>query len=512
MPRPARAVPSLLVALPLVALLAACSAPRAIDRPLLDLRNPNLSTAARLEAVDVAEREVDAGTLDPRLARAAYKDLAWAASAPEALRLRLLEAILADGSADAEADSRTLVALMLPNEQSRRVTGLLAVTAASRGWTEATPGLIRSFAKPAVGVPDEERVERAALLLLHEGRTIEEILYEAFLDPRTDELPGADQLGLAERVRRDAWTLLSRFDPGGERRRELIENAGGGGAMVEDLRAGLRRFGVVPDTAAELEWLAAVLRRETNAPWRAEVESAIASVAPPRQQGLALRHLEPVRWAARHRPGWLGLDRDELAAMLLDRAADRPLNRRTAEVDGRRARPSERIEEWAPRLPWGDALAVLVVDEALHDPLTQQRIFSFVELDYRDESTEYGGVIESLDLATDASADRDRRDGALFRPVLFPPRTRDRGDDGRFIASDDLFAYSDRALAHFHQQVQERRHGKFAGPSGGDLAYAANTGRACVVITSLDEGRLAVDAYLPGGEIIDLGEIRAAGR
>lgn len=77
----------------------------------------------------------------------------------------------------------------------------------------------------------------------------------------------------------------------------------------------------------------------------------------------------------------------------------------------------------------------------------------------------------------------------------------------KFIASEDLIASSDLALSHYHFHVQKVQNREYAGPSEGDLDYAARLGRVCVVLTSLSEGVLNADAYFPGGYVIDLGEI-----
>ena len=64
-------------------------------------------------------------------------------------------------------------------------------------------------------------------------------------------------------------------------------------------------------------------------------------------------------------------------------------------------------------------------------------MFAHVEIDREDYTTEYGGVIES---------GLDSNGAAGFRAVLFRPRARDRKGDNQFVASEDLIAYSDRAL------------------------------------------------------------------
>jgi hypothetical protein len=77
-----------------------------------------------------------------------------------------------------------------------------------------------------------------------------------------------------------------------------------------------------------------------------------------------------------------------------------------------------------------------------------------------------------------------------------------------FVASLDMIRQSDRALAHFHQQVQ-RLNGddRFAGPSAGDHRLRG-TQRAYVRgLTSVGRDEINVDVYQPNGVVIDLGTI-----
>jgi hypothetical protein len=51
--------------------------------------------------------------------------------------------------------------------------------------------------------------------------------------------------------------------------------------------------------------------------------------------------------------------------------------------------------------------------------------------------------------------------------------------------------------------------GRLAGPSDGDILYAADSGRTCLVFTSVASDTLNVDLYTPNGAVIDLGMIVA---
>ncbi len=473
--------------------------------PLLDLRNPNLFTAERSDAARTAWAEVRAGVRDRARTRSAFKDLAWSQQTPDELRLTVLELLVRDDDPAGTADSKRLVGLMLPAEPSLAAQAMLASAAAERGWVDLTPAIVRSWGREIPHIDDADRVERAALAQLHPGKDVERVVFDVFLDPAGVGVGASDaaSLRLNDRTRSDAWALLSRLDPEGVRRLNALQSASprdpDSARLVSGLLTAWRELSVLPETAMELEWLAR-LRGETtetaaqeNASWWAETRAGVQRLGQVQRDGLELRHLEPVRWASLHRPGWLVASRSELLSELDAALAGRERFARTADMNPQRPASKERLRDWDDRLSWGDALAILVVDEGLRMPGVAGALFGHVGADREDTTTEYGGVLEFTD------------DGA--RVVLFPPRARDRQDDNRFVASADMVRYSDRSLAHYHMHVQGTRYAKFAGPSDGDLLYARISGRSSVVFTSLGADMLNVDFYQGTGAVIDLGVI-----
>lgn len=489
---------------------------RASGDPLLDLRNPNLSERDRSEAATVAWGEVTGGVRDRERTRAALKDLAWSQQTPVRLRLSTLDLLTSDPDPAGQADSKRMVSLMLPSEPSRAVVALLSDRTAAQGWTELTPALVRSAARELEPIDDPDRPERRALLALHPGRSLEEVVFGVFLDPTGGPAgEAAGSLRLADRARSAAWELLGEIDPTGARSRELLRtvspgsitgpHAGETRRVLGDLDACASDLACLPGSAMELEWLLR-LRGATdegtaasNSAWWGEAARAVARLGPAQREGLALRHAEPVRWASIHRPAWAAMSRAELLSTLEQRLDGRARHMRTAEMGPQRPAAKERLRDWDSSIAWGDALAILVIDEALRRPDLGRRLWQQVEVDRRDETTEYGGVIEAV-----GSPDPD-----AFRLVLFRPRARDRTDDQRFVASDDLIAYADRSVAVFHQHVQKARNARYAGPSDGDLDHARRSGRSCLVFTSINADHLNADYYQPNGAVIDLGDIRA---
>ncbi len=471
---------------------------------MLDTRNPELKVSRRVEAADIAWSSSFDDPEVHRKARAVFKSLVWSTETPRPLRLALVDKLLTDETPEGSADSRRFTTLRLPTEPDRAVVGMMALAAARNGWTEVSPSLVRRLAEPIRGIPDGERVEARALGALHPGEPLDRIVFDIFTNPGVSDTPR--ELDWASRVRADAWALLSRLDPEGDIRRSLIHDPGpaalsSAGPLLNDLRAAVDDLGVVPDSAAELEWISA-LRDPDDArsrAWWNESASIVARLGPGQREHLHLRHIEPIRLAAHKSPKLLTMSRDDLLGLLRRRLGDRPHHRRTAELDGIRKETSERLDAWADRMSWGDALTVLMIDDAVRSPGVVSALFQQVALDRQDTKTEYGGVIEAV-------SGPDGRPGA-YRVVLFPPRTRDRVNDERFIASHDMIRYADRALAQYHLHVQRPRNTEYAGPSGGDLRNARMSGRNSVVFTSLSRTRLGVDYYQPDGVVLDLGEL-----
>ena len=213
---------------------------------------------------------------------------------------------------------------------------------------------------------------------------------------------------------------------------------------------------------------------------------------------IALGHIEAVRWASLHRPEWLRASREWLLDQLAERISGRQIYSRTKSVEGLANANAERLATSRDMLGWGDALVLLVVDEAIADPGVIASLFEIADKDHDDTSSEHGGMLW---------ADADG-----FHAQHFPPRGSPTPDDRRFVAPREMIDYSGAALAHFHFHITDWRNRDYAGPSPADYDYAARFGRACVVFTGLSRGLLNADVYFPTDAVVDLGEVRAPGR
>lgn len=500
--------------------LSGCAAtPEAdLDTALVRLRDPQLGVTRRVDAAREAVDAAEAGVVPASEVWGSLKSLAWSERTPRPLRRKAVELLVGDGVETDEDEVRSFARLRLPTEPDRVVVALLSGAAASNGWTECSTALVRRLSVNDVEGDPNRRVEAAALTTLFPNRPLEATVFEVFLDPDT---PAADDAARwRASVRGEVWELLGRLDRDASVRARLLSTEPGDDIpddaipVLACLRRGVRELGVVPDTAAELAWLERLCDGDSaNRRWWGEVTSALSGVPLGRRLGLGLRHLEPLRWASNHEPELLDATRDDLLDRLRTRLDGREFQSRTAQMTGSsRARSRERLSDWEDDLLWADLLAASVVDRSLEQPEVREQMFRFVALDRQDVGTEYGGVIEAVDTVPAGSPgliglDTDR---VRFRAVLFPPRSRDRGNDEVFIASVDMIRQSDRSLVHFHQQVQRENNDRFAGPSDGDLAYAKRSGRTCLVFTSVGDAELNVDLYQPNGVVIDLGSIRPA--
>jgi hypothetical protein len=480
-------------------LAAGCAQQRERSDPLTDLRNPRLGESRRVEAIARAWREAEAGNLDKLTVRDDLKTIAWGAAYPRSMRMAALRAVLND--TQYEADTRNMVRLMLPRESDPEVVGLLSETTAQRGWVDVTPSLVRSLSRVWADVKDAERPEYRAISRLYKERSVPLVVYDVFLNPPKEE--PAFGMVPTERLRADAWDVLSRLDVDGRLRARLIREGDEVPGPVIDMRSALQDLRTLPLTGEELRWLTSLRDRgdSRKIAWWGQTSSAVASLGPAQSTKLELRHMEPIRWASQHRPEWLHASREQLLTELREQLHARPVYRRSrAERDRIPPRP-ERLADSEAHLSWADALSILVIDEALKDPVVRRTLFAQAAMDRDDTTAEYGGLLRG---------DADTRAGVTspFSVVLYPPRPGTRLGDDQFVASTDMIAQSDHALAHYHFHVQTVRNSEYAGPSPNDLAYAARHGRNCLVFTSVRPGVLNADYYQPDSIVIDLGEIR----
>lgn len=480
------------IAIAAAMVLAGCAGtPEPPSDPLVVITDREAHVNERTRALQDAENAILAGTLSADALRPELKNLLWDITAPIQLRVAAYQSLLTDQSDENLDDVRRFSALRVPTEPTAELVTEICNAAIQFGWTDITSALIRSYARPAKDTADAERPERAALESLHPDVTIERLAFDVFVDPQVVEGDNADDR--RERARADAWSLLARLDSDGIDRLAWIREAEAGpSAQVVQWCA--LELHTIPITGLELRQLdRMVASRGEPGGWWEQAGQAVDALPEDRRSSLRIRHLEPIRWAAEHRPELLAQSRDELLGVLRSMDASRRHHRRInyASTQG----PTrDRLKEWEDELSWADMVMLLVIDDALRRPRTIEMLFGQAQMDQADKTTELGGVLEATD------------DGFVAR--LYPPRPRSRLGDRQFIASEDMIVESTFSMAHYHFHVQQDRNVRYAGPSQGDQVYATEHGRNCVILTSIREGVLGIDVVMPNDVTIDLGELR----
>jgi hypothetical protein len=508
---PKHLLSALLLMLPLLAASPGCSssASAKIERePLTVLRNPQRPERERAAAIDAAWTQAQRSPEDKATVRASFKDLVWSNSVPFEMRQKMYRYLANDPDPKGVADTEKLTRLMLPREPSRAMVAVLSDTAAAKGWKDCIPALIRSYSRPVPLVKDDERSEKIALVKLSSNQPLVQTVFEIFLNP-PEEDPNSPA-DFRERTRADAFDVLGKLDVSGEYRKRLLEDpalAGSGDSVVALMRRCLADLKVVPITGEELRWLVRLADKKNaaNDAWWSECTRVVAQLPPEKLEGLHLRHIEVLRFAATYETALFNEGKAELLSDLRRLVAARKTVQRSNEAQGTVKAAREQIEVWEGRLAWADLLTMHVLDRAIRKPAFLERLFVYVAMDRDDRTTEYGGVITTIGNVGDGKS--AGREAGQIVAWLFPPRPGQRQSDREFVASEEMILSSDRSLAHFHFHVDRPRNADVAGPSGADLEYAARSGRTCVVFTSISTDELDVDYFQPDGVVIDLGTV-----
>lgn len=482
---------------------------KAITRePLTVLRNPQQSPAEREKAIDVAWQQALKNPEDMKSVRATFKDMTWSAQLPLEMRAKMYRYLASDPNPAAVADTQRMTRLMLPREPDRGMVAVLSQNAADKGWKDCIPALIRSYSRVTPKVPDRDRSEKLALVILSGETPLVQTVFEVFLDP-PEEDPDSPA-DFKERTRADAYDVLGKLDTTGEYRKKLLEDpslAASKSQIVELLRKALAELRVIPITGDELRWLQRLgdPKNTRNAEWWQQCAGIVAQLPPDKLEGLRLRHLEPIRVAATYQQDIFKRDRAQLLSDLAPTIAGRKTPQRSDEDQGLTKAAKEQFDGWQERYSWGDLVTMHVLDRGVRTKEFSERIFMYASMDREDKTTEYGGGILTLHNIGDGRATSNSPGDIVA--WLFPPRPGQRQGDNEFVASEEMILQSDRALAQFHFHVQRVRNADVAGPSAADLAYSRRSGRACLVFTSIAADEMDVDYYQPDGIVVDLGTI-----
>ena len=406
------------------------------------------------------------------------------------IRLAAINALLEDE--EGLDDTANMLRLLLPTEPSHEIIAAIGDVSAERGWTEVASGFVRRWSKVEPSIVDEERTERIALEKLYPDRPVEDVVFDVFMDRELLSPSMTDDPTRRARHRYEAWALLRRIDQDGTRTLALLRSTAVDPSddLVADLRAAATDLGVVPETRSEVEWLRRV--RADASVW-SRWTTAASGLTSEQRVGLRQRHLPVLAHLRDTGSPLLQTTRSQALDDIASTLAGRKVHTRDRGNSGGSVR-DESLRRWGNELVWADAVTILVATSMVEHDGVREALFAQAERDRGDSSTEYGGVL-AFDDAGKAVA------------MSFPPRAVQRRGDRQFVASPDMMLSSDDAPFHYHFHAQEYRNGKYAGPSGGDLTYANEHGRSCLVFTFVSSDAFGVDYYQPGGATIDLGEL-----
>ena len=403
---------------------------------------------------------------DALIAEAA--SLAWNPGTPVELRLKLIDFLAEhDESRFSHRARRSVV-----RERDWQAVSSVFNYAAERGWSGFERAALHRLAEPSTRYTHAERPERLWLAEAT-GRPPQDVAFEVFGGWDADAT-------LSDRVA--AWVALGRMvDPA--TRDNLLGFAMG--SPAEELQAASQHVDVLPDTKAQV-----LILLQLSEPIHADLWTAASQtpLSDAQRQGLALRHLP----AATQYRGQIPPDHAALAATLAGRLDHSPVERRESRALD--ADYSEAFADHRNDLAWGDLATIALLLGSLDQAGIAQLLFTVADLDRLDDSTELGGLLLIQD------------HGQRLEFRSYPPMFR--GNDTRYVASDDLLADLPRALAHVHFHASANRNPEHAGPGQGDLAFARRFGVNAVVFTRLDRDTLNADFYTPDGTVIDLGVIR----
>lgn len=476
--------------------LAACgsSVPKDAIRVFDD---PNATSNDKLAALEAANRQASESPAQAAQFRESLQKILWNTQQPPALRRAVAKQLLGATTPETMDDTAAQFAALVAREPDPELIAIAGAWAAQQGRREFVGPLIRA----AAFTPASTESVIGSLEKLTGSSDLSGVLFSQVLDPSVPENQRTSALDYERRVQHDAWTLLSRIDPGAERRRALIASGSTshpkGTVLLDALRTTAPALRVMPSTGEELQWLVTISQSADRA-WVESVREAVAKV--PAGTMLALRNLEPVRWAASNRAQWLTASREDLLSIARERLSGRDLRTRPWKQPVKPYR--EQFDAAAPMLAWGDVLTLLVVDECVRQAPNRSVLADQIRIDRDDRTTEFGGLLMSAEA------------GGAPQFVVYPPRSAQRRSDVEFVASEEMITDSRTrpgVLAHYHFHAQADQNDENAGPSLGDVIYADRFGAACLVFTSVRGGKLNVDYYQPGPRVtpivIDLGTI-----
>lgn len=443
--------------------LAGCQ-PRPIDAPLETALDPGASSARRARAV----------TLVPSDTAFDLMPLVLSSRHPIQVRAAALDRLV---NADADRFWPGLTT-RIQSIHDWPMLILLADRAARDHRADAVPALVLSWSRPSTRYGDDARPERAAIASLSPDVDITHALWAVFA--------GDGAWEASRRTSEAAWAVLCRLGSREQLLAGLSDHRDPFG-LSGMLRTAGPAIDLLPADREGLARLRAVTTQSTPEDWarRANLKQS-QDVGP---ATLALRHLPVIDRLEPGKNQPTHTQRLDNLRQRLRRA--RHASRGEGDTGNSNIRSTpDRLADHADALGWADLLVLESLLDAMQNNALTASLFEQAERDRQDTTTEHGGVLTWS------------REGRIIAQDYAPMLRR---HDQEYLASDACVAAMYTGLAHYHFHAQDYDNSIWAGPGGGDFRFADNLHAHCVVFTFIDRDTLNVDAYFPGGIVIDLG-------
>jgi len=450
--------------------LGGCVSQQTYEDPLAVMKHSDES-AKRLAAAKQAQRSLGQ---DPAHVAALHEMLWTPGRAVEEHRHAIDLLIAYDEQDFKKVLSRRLVMISNP------VTiEYLMQQAVERNWKDLSPAIVRSLSRPVPSNLPGPRSEEAALLKLHPGKTLEQIVFDTFAN--LDSTASINE-------QTAAWHLLRRLTDA-QTLMKLLALAPERTPLVVDLKAAAADLKAVPAGREGVLRLSYMRDPSRKAAWD-EAAARVARLSDEQRLGLELRHM-PVLTQI-DLDAYITRSRAQMVQMvgkLLDKQ-DHQLRGPT--YDGPMRDYPQDFGLAAKDLSWADLVTIHQIFLAMQSPAVRQELFSQADRDRLDTSTEYGGVILF--------------DAGQYAAKGFAPMTRQT--DYKFIPSSAMIETLYSSLVHYHFHAQAHRNRDYAGPGLGDMRLSKNLETHCIVLTFINADTLNVDFYQPDGLVVDICSIK----
>ncbi len=455
----------------LLTMITGCvSTPKHFSDPVAVMLQKDESVAVRLKAAKQAQQE--APNSDNRLA--ALQTLVWEYGHPQELRHYAIDQLIEYD----EASFRQQMHRRIVQVKNWGTIEYLFKIAKQRGWGDSfTPTVVRQYARPVHGIKEEDRPEREVLKQMHPDKTIEEIVFEVFVNA------GKEQKIISQA---DAWDLLGRISTK-QQMIDYLKRAPGDTAMVIDLKTAAQDLNVTAFNKEGSLWLSYLRKPEMHAYWQ-QLTDVVATLNDEQKKDLKLRHLAPLLAST---PQQRSQSRVDLISNINAYVNSQKHYLKGATYDGGAVDHPQEFSNWVDKLTWPDLLTINQIITALQSHMVTSNLFAWADADKEDTSTEYGGTI--------------RKDDGVYEAKLFKPRIRRH--DRIFYPTPQMYDDLYTALSHYHFHAQEFHNENYAGPGRADLKFAQRNQFSCLTFTFIDENNMNVDYYQEDDIVVDLGTI-----